>query len=449
MMAFKRFKVAAVLAVGAMAVSGCGFSPYELPLPGGADLGDNPYTVKAKFRDVLDLVPQSSVRVGDIAVGKITQIDLESWHAVVTMELNNNVELPDNTIAIIGQTSLLGEKYIGLEEPKEPPVGELTEGDVIPLENTGRNPEIEEVLGATSLLINGGGIDKVNTIVTELNDALVGNEPEVKSLLRQTNDFVGQLDSNKQELLTALEQVNRLAVETKKQEGNITEALDELPEALQVVNNQRDQLVTLLESLDDLGDVATRVIKKSKANAIKDLQLLEPILRKFADAGDDFPETISTLLTFPFTDGVVGGSADVAKNFYMGEYENLSVRLELSAETLAQFLKVPGGPSLALPELPGAPDAGTSADQPAAGSQQLVELVTGLIPSLTKGLQTPGATQAPKQQEPQGVTPAPEPTNGLGLPKICTLLGSCRVAPAEAALDSDMGKMLVAAVVTK
>ena len=54
-----------VAGVAAMALAGCGsagFSGvYNLPLPGGADLGDHPYTVTAEFADVLDLVPQAAV----------------------------------------------------------------------------------------------------------------------------------------------------------------------------------------------------------------------------------------------------------------------------------------------------------------------------------------------------------------------------------------------------
>ncbi len=70
-----------ITSVMAVLLSGCGFSPYKLPLPGGADLGSDPYTVKVQFRDVLDLVPQSAVRVNDIAVGKVTDIKLNGWTA--------------------------------------------------------------------------------------------------------------------------------------------------------------------------------------------------------------------------------------------------------------------------------------------------------------------------------------------------------------------------------
>ena len=53
-------------------VSGCGTAGftglYNTPLPGGAELGEHPYTVKVHFQDVLDLVPQASVKVNDVVM---------------------------------------------------------------------------------------------------------------------------------------------------------------------------------------------------------------------------------------------------------------------------------------------------------------------------------------------------------------------------------------------
>ena len=54
--------VAGLAVTTALLLSGCSsFSGiYDLPLPGGADLGDHPYTVKVQLRDALDLVPQAA-----------------------------------------------------------------------------------------------------------------------------------------------------------------------------------------------------------------------------------------------------------------------------------------------------------------------------------------------------------------------------------------------------
>ena len=78
-------RAGAVLLAGATLLTGCDFDVYKLPLPGGADVGDDPIEVKVEFEDVLDLVPKSSVKVSDVTVGQVTDVDLDGYDAVVTL----------------------------------------------------------------------------------------------------------------------------------------------------------------------------------------------------------------------------------------------------------------------------------------------------------------------------------------------------------------------------
>ena len=83
-----RTALAAASAATLLVIGGCGFSgAHDIPLPGGADLGDDPYTVRIHFRDVLDLVPQAGVRVGEVPVGTVEEIKLadDGWTAEVVV----------------------------------------------------------------------------------------------------------------------------------------------------------------------------------------------------------------------------------------------------------------------------------------------------------------------------------------------------------------------------
>ncbi|MCL8251985.1 MCE family protein [Aeromicrobium fastidiosum] len=473
----RRRIVGGVMALaGTLVLSGCGFSPYQLPLPGGADLGNDPYSVKIKFRDVLDLVPQSAVRVNDIAVGKVTDIELEGWTALVTVEINRDAELPDNAIATIRQTSLLGEKFVSLAPPTNGAVGSLGNGDEIPLDRSGRNPEVEEVLGAASLLFNGGGLEKTNTIVRELNNALGGNEPEIRELVSTTSEFIGQLDQNKEALLTSLEKVNRLSIAANDQTDAITGALDELPEALRVVNDQRDELVGLLQSLDRLGDVATGVIRDSKADTVADLKALVPTLTNLTRAGDDLATSTQALLSFPFTDGFVGGSvaaatgrcqdkapgqAEIKEGACFGDFANLSVKLNLGVEQLTNILGdfdltnvLPTGTSPSASDVPATPDV-PQLDPGADPTDGLRDLVNDLMPggSGLPGLGQPssgggsgsGGGGGSGQPSSAATTPAPTTSPSSGSSSggfLCSLFGTCR-APAASAASADLEALFI------
>jgi len=334
----------ALLLAGALTMSGCGFSVYSLPLPGGADTGNDPMTVKVQFADVLDLVPQSTVKVDDVTVGKVTKVQLEHGVAVVTLQLRRDTKLPSNARAEIQQTSLLGEKYVALSAPADPSPTPLKDHATITLANTGQNPEVEEVLGALSLILNGGGVAQLKTISTELNKALGGREDAARSVLNQVNLLAKNLDDNKQAILDAITSVNRLSKSVHRQEATIDKTLDELPAALSSIDKQRKDLVTMLKALDRLGDTGVKVINASKTNTIGIVRDLQPVLTELANAGDHFVNSFNTLLTYPFVDAAVGTTPQVARNLHMGDYVNLHIDLDLGLDTLKQL---PGAGSAA------------------------------------------------------------------------------------------------------
>jgi phospholipid/cholesterol/gamma-HCH transport system substrate-binding protein len=338
--------LAAVVAslVSALALSSC--SVYDIPLPGGPDVGSDPMTVHIMFRDVLDLVPQSTVKVDDVTVGKVTSIKLKGYTADVTVKLPKTIDLPDNARAEIRQTSLLGEKFVSLSKP-ESPSGKLGDGDTLGLEYTGRNPEIEEVFSALALLLNGGGVGQLKTISEELNTAFGGREESVRSIITQLSSFMGQLDANKESIVTALENVNRLSLELRRQDGTIKAALDDLPAAINSVNGQRADLVRMLQSLSNLSSVGVRVIQASKESTINSLRNLAPVLTAFAKSGQNLPKSLQVFLTYPFIDEAVGRDPQVADRLQMGDFTNLSVSLSLDLFNLPSIPGLAPGVSLA------------------------------------------------------------------------------------------------------
>ncbi|MFC7219105.1 MlaD family protein [Streptomyces polyrhachis] len=336
---------AAVTLAGLAMIPGCGVPSVpgiqQLPLPGGADLGNYPFTVVAEFRDVVSLFPQSAVKVNDVAVGEVTKVELgrDGWTARVTMKVNGKVWLPQNTYANLEQSSLLGEKFIQLVPPgsmrSRPDLidtqtgvnaaysanrGRLRDGAVIPLIRTNRNPEIEEAFGALSLLLSGGGVEKIHTITTELNNALDGNQAPARSLLTQINTLAKNLDKNKEQITAAIDGMNRLSSTLAQRGPGIGQAIDGLPEGLKVLRDQRGALVTMLRSLNSLSGVAVDTLDRSKKDLVADLKALEPILRNLDEAGQDLPDSLQVMFTYPFTDEVLSG----VKGDYLNVYLNMA-----------------------------------------------------------------------------------------------------------------------------
>ncbi|GHG34099.1 MULTISPECIES: MCE family protein [Amycolatopsis] len=380
-----RRRIAGALA-GVLVLAGCsdgGFNGlYGTPLPGGADVGDHPYHVTALFTDVLDLVPQSSVKVNDVAVGRVDKITLtpDTRSALVAMTVNGDIALPANARAELKQSSLLGEKFVELSVPTaEPASGKLADGGQIPLGRTNRNPEVEEVLGALSLLLNGGGVEQIQKISHELNDALSGNEPEIRALLSRVDELATQLDGHKTEILRAIDGLAKLSHTLTGQTQNLTDALDNLAPGLKVVTDQRDQLVGMLNALNTLSGVAVDTVTKSRDQLVANLKALQPTLAKLGEAGQNLPNALQILLTYPFP--------DYAGNVIKGDYANVEANVNLDLDVLiSNFtnssqppIALPSGiggqPSAVAPPLP-LPDLGSG---PAAAGPGLLGGLLGLI----------------------------------------------------------------------
>ncbi|OEJ23555.1 mammalian cell entry protein [Streptomyces agglomeratus] len=344
-------KAALWASAGSLLLTGCEFNGlYDVPLPGGAAADGNSYRVTVEFRDVLDLVPQSTVKVNNVTVGAVEKVELDGWHARVRLRVDDSVKLPGNAIAGLRQTSMLGEKYVALSAPTDTePVGTLTDGAKIPLSRSGRNPEIEEVLSALSALLNGGGVAQLKTITVELNKALDGREDRVKSLLTELNTFVGGLDKQKKEIVRALEGIDKLSKTLAKEKKTIGRAITTMPPALKVLADQRTKLTRMLTSLSKLGRTGTQVINASRDDTIANLRRLQPILQQLNKAGADLPNALELLTTYPFPRNVVDA--------IQGDYVNLKVTADLDLASmygnLADDSKKPGSP--VKPELPGVP----------------------------------------------------------------------------------------------
>jgi phospholipid/cholesterol/gamma-HCH transport system substrate-binding protein len=75
------------------------------------------YTVRAEFFKIGGLSAGSDVQISGIRVGTVseTRLDPVTYVAIVTMSINEDVKLPEDTVASIDSQGILGGKYVRLE----------------------------------------------------------------------------------------------------------------------------------------------------------------------------------------------------------------------------------------------------------------------------------------------------------------------------------------------
>src|SRR5581483_483794 len=120
------------VAVGVFMILGIAALAYmSVKLGRVSFFGTGGYDVVADFPSVGGLKNGSSVEIAGVEVGRVESIGLADYQARVTLRLNSDVKLQEDSIASIKTKGLIGEKYIrispGGSDKLIPPGGRIRE----------------------------------------------------------------------------------------------------------------------------------------------------------------------------------------------------------------------------------------------------------------------------------------------------------------------------------
>ncbi len=323
---FVRTAAAAVLVGSALLSSGCANwrGLNSLPMPGTQGRGADSFLIQVQMPDVSNLEPNSRVRVADVSVGTVTRIERQNWHALLTITLEGDVDLPANSTARLGQTSLLGSLHMELAPPVDAaPRGRLTEGSVIPLAQSGSYPTTEETLAALSSVLNGGGLGQLQDITEAFSAAFRGREKDLRSLVGQLDTFTRDLDYQTPEIIAATESLNQLAAKFAARQPVLDRALETIPAALAELDRQKDDLINAADQFAKFSALTVDTINQTKENLVAQLKQVGPVLESLANAGPSLTRALSLLPTYPFPNETI-------ENWQRGDYANLTAIIDLT-----------------------------------------------------------------------------------------------------------------------
>jgi phospholipid/cholesterol/gamma-HCH transport system substrate-binding protein len=313
--------------------TGCGWrGANSLPLPGTNGRGPGSFEVQAQLPDVTNIQQNSRVRVGDVTVGNVTKIQRQGWHALVTMRVDGDVKLPANATAKVGQTSLLGSLHIELAPPTgEPPAGVLHSGSLIPMSRAASYPTTEQTLAALALLLNGGGLGRIQDITKAFSTAFTGREKDLRSLIEQFDVFVTHLNAQTSDMIAAADRFNSLVGKFADQKPVLDRAIKTIPDALAVLADERTNLADTFDELGKFSGLTADAVGKTKQSLIAELRDLGPILQSLANAGPDMTRSLSVLATYPWPN-------ETLENWVRGDYGNATGIFDLTLSRLDELL---------------------------------------------------------------------------------------------------------------
>lgn len=222
------------------------------------------YEVKAEFADAAGLSAENQVRVAGIKVGTVSDIELEDAHVLVTMEIDNGIEIPANAFAEIKLATLLGTKFIDIESNGGEPF--LEGGDVIPLEKTSIPYEIYQASNQGTAVLEDLDGEALNDMLVQLTELTKVAQDEVGSALQGLNELGTGLTEKDEELRSLLSGSEELTALLADEGDELVRLIDASNDVLGSLARKREQLQSLLAVTRQMARTVTTILRENRGN---------------------------------------------------------------------------------------------------------------------------------------------------------------------------------------
>nr|WP_308646554.1 MCE family protein [Nocardia cyriacigeorgica] len=297
-------------AVTALTLGGCAVTIDNLPLPQpGVDAPS--YTLHAVFDDALNLPERARVKIGGTDVGVVTEIDTLDFRAEVELEISSEIQLPEGTRAELRQATPLGDIFIGLTLPeKRPDAALLTDGDTIDRAHTSAGASVEQLMVSMSMLLDGGALNQVARITSEMNSMIGGRGPQLAHLLTELTATLDALNQRTGQIDSVLHGLTGLTAVLNARKAELGAAAEQFPPLIGVIAENNQAIVDLTAKVSvtmaALGDFTTTTGEQFRSL----FDSVQQLMGGFTRMGDNLAGTLDGLHTlYPSLQATTEGTA--------------------------------------------------------------------------------------------------------------------------------------------
>jgi phospholipid/cholesterol/gamma-HCH transport system substrate-binding protein len=130
--------------------------------------------------------------------------------------------------------------------------------------------------------------------------------------------------------------LNRFGSILAASKDNLGRTLDTLPDALEVLNNNRANIVDAFTALGRVGTLAADVLGKTKDDFAADFKDLYPVVKSLAENSDYLLRALTFLPTFPF-------DRRYLRNAVRGDFLNVFATFDLTLRRLGESIFTTSG----------------------------------------------------------------------------------------------------------
>ena len=239
---------------------------------------DDTYQVKAEFTDATGILNGDPVKIAGVDVGKVVSFEVTEGHAIVTMEISSEADLPKNVLAEIRFRNLLGQRIVNLARPDVPSSEPLLDGDTIPSVNTKPALDLSVVFNNLRPLIQSTDPEEINLVARAVVEVFEGREGDVAKILGNLGEVTKELAAKDQRLARLVTDLDELTKVLNGQSGSIRTGINRFGELMESLADTTPTIERVIDQLDGASGKFGNILARNRANLDQELDDLNTIL---------------------------------------------------------------------------------------------------------------------------------------------------------------------------
>lgn len=229
----------------------------------------------------LQLPRFGDVRFHGVLVGRVRSIRQDGSQAVIELGLSPRQarRIPANVTVEIRPTTLFGQKYVQLDDPRSGARGSLRSGAVIPASRVTTNVELQHVLATLFPLLRSIRPADLDATLYALATALDGRGERLGETIDELDSYLGALNAKMPTLRRDLQLLAQVSDTYALAAPDLVTLLANATVTARTVTDQRDQLSRFFGAMTQLSTVSTRVLSDNERALTREVHLSEPLTR--------------------------------------------------------------------------------------------------------------------------------------------------------------------------
>ncbi len=302
-------------------------------------------TYKAEFVDATGVVDGDDVRVAGVKVGTVQDIEIvDNTRALVTFTVDEETRLDDSTHATIRFRNLIGQRYISLTQ--EGNGGDvLEEEDTIPVARTQPALDLTVLFNGFKPLFEALSPDDINKLSYEIVQVFQGEGGTLESLLGSTASLTQTLADRDEVIGDLLDNLTYVLDHVADRDQQLGELIGSFQDLVSGLKQDRQAILSSLDGISELAVETAGLIDDIREPFVRDVRELRQLVGTLDRQKGEIDRVLQVM---PIKINKYGRTGTYGSwfNFYMCHFK---AKIRINDSVLVQPAYSTGGDRCTLP----------------------------------------------------------------------------------------------------